>query len=712
MRASRGQWAVAVTLTMVVVVVACTSDDSTSGTTVAAPSTPTEGSRATDDTSGATGGTGATSSTAVTTTAPPAPDGVIVGTPVGVGVAWQTRTVAHRGEFLALSALAGALHVSRSSDGFTWAATPADLAIDGVGFAASTDDELFVSSGWGSGTQPLTVSASTDAGATWSTDELPVPAISSEYRVQDLQLVALAAAGTNVLALGTSFERTDWQRYSIDVLGTDHGVVTGEGGDPSHWTVEFEDGYELTIDLVAIGLDVATAGFAPSALAWTRTDAGWTTVSIPFASAGGFGPVQLVAGPTGFLAAADPMAAPGRTALFSSADGTAWETSDLPRDLEQAAATGGVFLAGGPLGYVLIGETALAFSPDGEAWTTVATFDDLDPDVSGFLSTGPPAGGPAGFAVVFADPSGAGLEARVLTSSDGISWEQVPLGDGARDALVAVGGESILVRPVVDPAAPDEGPLDTSVIETGGGAGGQHPAAMCEPPEAVALVAYDLATGAYRWHVCADDDVWYDLRAAGDDVLYVTDIAGGPSDMLAIDTASGEVLGVATTAEMTEELPDDAAVPMHAPGALDGVRMSAGQDDPLRVFDTETGDLLWSVDDILAYDDVWAVGDGAIYMSHVEVDEASVPTFTVRAYEPRTGDVRWEVAVDTPSYPWWVGGGRVLSMWTDLTVVSTETGEVLWATDYGIDTFPGMRGALANDDTVFVTFVSFWGGGD
>jgi hypothetical protein len=48
----------------------------------------------------------------------------------------------------------------------------------------------------------------------------------------------------------------------------------------------------------------------------------------------------------------------------------------------------------------------------------------------------------------------------------------------------------------------------------------------------------------------------------------------------------------------------------------------------------------------------------------------------------------------------------------DVALFSAATGEVLWATDYDTADFPGMRGVLANDDTVFVTFASHWGGGD
>jgi hypothetical protein len=44
-----------------------------------------------------------------------------------------------------------------------------------------------------------------------------------------------------------------------------------------------------------------------------------------------------------------------------------------------------------------------------------------------------------------------------------------------------------------------------------GGAGGPRPAAMCVPPELLMVVAYDLDTGAYRWHECGTCDLvlWF-----------------------------------------------------------------------------------------------------------------------------------------------------------------------------------------------------------
>jgi hypothetical protein len=148
------------------------------------------------------------------------------------------------------------------------------------------------------------------------------------------------------------------------------------------------------------------------------------------------------------------------------------------------------------------------------------------------------------------------------------------------------------------------------------------------------------------------------------------------------------------------------------PPELDGLRLKGGQDDALVVSDASTGEKIWSVMDHLAYDDVWAVGDDAVYMAHIEESTAGPSPWTLRAYELQTGEVRWEVEPTSESYPWWVADGRVFSMWTDLTVLSTDTGEVLWATDYETPGFPGMRGVLANSTSVFVTFASAWGGGD
>ena len=708
MRTNRTRWAVAAVLVLVTGIAACGSGRSS---TDSAPESATSSSEGNPPIV-------ASDTSAGPTTTLPVPEGVTLAATFVSDNYWSVRTIAHNDEYLELSAPGGTLMISRSTDGATWTPSPTDHTIDGVALVASNGDELFVSSGWGSSeSQPPTVSVSADGGAAWTTSPLPIPEPASPYVVADSNVSALAATDGAALALGTVFLRGDWQLYSADVLGVDHGQVTGEGGDPLNWTVEFEDGFDLTVDLTEIGMPELAAGLGPLAIAWLRTGATWEIVALPF-SGSSVNPIQLVAGPAGFLTVGPPAEqsmGPQTAKLYRSADGRKWETGDLPEGFSMSEMLGSVFLAAGPLGYVIIGETALAFSADGVTWSTVAEFDDLSPDTSGFLSAYPPAGGPAGFAVPFADGTGSGGAPRILVSRDGQSWEPVLVGAPAFDAMVAVSEDSILVRPVAQPSVPGADiPVDTSVIAAGpgvGGAGGRRPAAMCESPESVTLVAYDLETGAYRWHLCGTD-VWYALEAVTEDAVYVSDITSGSSSVIALDSETGEEFWRGTEDRMAGELPEDPALPMETPPELEGLRLEGGQDDPLVVSDPATGQTIWSVPDILAYDDVWAVGDDAVYMAHIGESKGAPFTWTLRAYEVQTGDVRWEVEPTGESYPWWVADGRVFSMWADLTVLSTDSGEVLWATDYDTPTFPGMRGVLANDDTVFVTFASHWGGGD
>ena len=52
-------------------------------------------------------------------------------------------------------------------------------------------------------------------------------------------------------------------------------------------------------------------------------------------------------------------------------------------------------------------------------------------------------------------------------------------------------------------------------------------------------------------------------------------------------------------------------------------------------------------------------------------------------------------------------------MWNDLRVVSTNDGAVRWETRFPrAGQFPRMSGAVANADTVFVSFTSQASGGD
>lgn len=230
---------------------------------------------------------------------------------------------------------------------------------------------------------------------------------------------------------------------------------------------------------------------------------------------------------------------------------------------------------------------------------------------------------------------------------------------------------------------------------------------MC-PGEAPMVAAYDRESGEDRWQACGDPMRFNLLRSATDDVVTVSDAGGG---VIRLDASTGERLETEDATEISADPPGDVARPSTSSANDAGVRLSGGQDDPLVAVDAAGGGELWrQPDDHLPYDDVWAVGDGAVYVLHFVGPSPTGTPAPVRAYELRTGEIRWEQPA--AAYPWWVDDGQVFAIWKNLTVMSTETGEVVWATDYSGGEFPGMRGVLANNDTVFVSFTMHYGGGD
>ncbi len=239
---------------------------------------------------------------------------------------------------------------------------------------------------------------------------------------------------------------------------------------------------------------------------------------------------------------------------------------------------------------------------------------------------------------------------------------------------------------------------------------GPAPSEMCTAPEVPVLAAYDVVAGDHRWHVCGDPEPWYSLEAATDDTVYV----GASFDfaapiVIALDAATGVEQWRGDLDRLNEELPDDAARPTSDPPTIDGVALTGGQDDPLVAADIASGTELWRNDDHLVYDDVWAVGDGAVFMNHQTGAES-----TVVAYEVTTGDVRWEQELGMEAYPWWVDGERVFASWTNVASMSTVDGSVFWITDYPqTETgFPAPRAVITNDTSAFVSFASGFGSGD
>ena len=235
-----------------------------------------------------------------------------------------------------------------------------------------------------------------------------------------------------------------------------------------------------------------------------------------------------------------------------------------------------------------------------------------------------------------------------------------------------------------------------------GGGASPAPDEMCEVGQVPQAAAYDLDDGSFRWASCADGNAYRSVRAVTDDAVYVR----GP-DLIALDPTDGSVLVDAP------DLPPSAVPP---PGAIevDGLTVSGGQDDPVSVRDTN-GEL-WTQPGTWAYDDVWAIDDDAVFA--VERGGGGAPN-SVRlvAYELATGDIRWEYAGDPYAeglWPWHAEDGRLFTVWNNLQVRDTGSGELLWKTSYPPSQNPDLRmaGVDADDEAVFVGFATAPSGGD
>ena len=125
--------------------------------------------------------------------------------------------------------------------------------------------------------------------------------------------------------------------------------------------------------------------------------------------------------------------------------------------------------------------------------------------------------------------------------------------------------------------------------------------------------------------------------------------------------------------------------------------------------DAATGTELWRNDDHLVYDDVWAVGDGAVYMNHQTGSES-----TVVAYELTTGDIGGNARLARSR----TRGGSTASgssrRGRTSSALRTDDGSVLLTSDYPqTETgFPAPRAVVTNDTSVFVSFASGFGSGD
>jgi hypothetical protein len=255
-----------------------------------------------------------------------------------------------------------------------------------------------------------------------------------------------------------------------------------------------------------------------------------------------------------------------------------------------------------------------------------------------------------------------------------------------------------------------------------GGAGGDRvtsrgpsPGEMCDGTEQPALAAYAREDGELRWFVCSSEPVRRDVRGASDDIVWLGVTRQRPFEqtMVAYDASDGQELPAGGPEEERPEPPP--------PGTgeptlvvVDGIRIEGGQDEPTTAFDEKSDEQLWTQPGSPPYDDVWAIGDGAVFV----VDgNLSAGGGRIVAYELDSGEMRWERSEIDPygaevGWPWHVDGDELFTIWSNLAVLSTTDGSTRWGTDYPVAELPRMTGVRANDDSVFVAFSSQASGGD
>lgn len=269
--------------------------------------------------------------------------------------------------------------------------------------------------------------------------------------------------------------------------------------------------------------------------------------------------------------------------------------------------------------------------------------------------------------------------------------------DGGRTAGSEVSSAPSATSPVA---------TDATVPTTSGP--GPLPGEMCATGSPI-MAAYDLATGDFRWVACADGGGMFLAAAATADKVWVQQ-SGTTTSRFVLDAATGKTLeGVDAN-----DVPDDADYWTQGPPSGGGVRVHGGQDDPLVGVDDATGAVVWQAEGHPYFDDVWAYGDGAVFVDAWDPTGAR-PGSWIAAYEVATGVERWTWSPDAGfASPWHVTGDRLFALGADLWVLSTADASVLWHTEYGESAtgYPRMFGVLANDDTVFVSFTSEASGGD
>jgi outer membrane protein assembly factor BamB len=167
-----------------------------------------------------------------------------------------------------------------------------------------------------------------------------------------------------------------------------------------------------------------------------------------------------------------------------------------------------------------------------------------------------------------------------------------------------------------------------------------------------------------------------------------------PADaaLVAIDAATGATLWTGS------RLDHPTAAEGYVVGYVHGDLGSARQ---VIVFDARTGKQLWIRPGAVSYGDLWAIGDGAVYVVNAP---------GIVAYALASGEERWHLtlAVGTTSLgePQLVAGDSLVLLWDNLRLLSTDDGTIRWTLSRSVSPSTPLSSVGYNTASIFVSLNS------
>jgi outer membrane protein assembly factor BamB len=182
------------------------------------------------------------------------------------------------------------------------------------------------------------------------------------------------------------------------------------------------------------------------------------------------------------------------------------------------------------------------------------------------------------------------------------------------------------------------------------------------------------------------------LDAAGQTVMVPVE----PSALVAVDASTGATLWQGS------RLDHPVAGDGYVVGYVHAGAMAGGRDAEVIVVDAMTGEQLWSKPGQESYGDLWAIGDGAVYVNAIG---DGTPRDVV-AYELKSGVERWRRTTDTPlpGEPQQVADDGVVLLLDNLAVLSSADGTTRWTIAASVAPETPMSSVGHNAASIFVSF--------